>query len=196
MFVFFTGAGECSAKAMNNFYQDGNLMEYLPNYDFLCIDYPSYGESDGLAYNYAMRSMALNVYDKAITLDGIDQSKITVAGYSIGTGPAAYLAEKRDVASLILIATYDKYYHIENADRSDWNQFICGYNVNPVDYAKHIKKPSLILTSDADRTCEYKSAKRVADRIKNSKMIKLSGVKHENMLCDQSFQYISDFLKQ
>lgn len=194
LFIFFTGAGECSAKAMSVFYHDGNLMDYMPNYDFMIIDYPSYGTSDGLSYDGAVKSMALNTYKKALTLKGIDKSRITVGGYSVGTGPASYLAMKRDLESLILISPYDKLFRQGNADKSDLHQIIFGYNVNPYDYAKHIKEPTLLIASDKDTTFEYKSVKRVADRLKNKTLIKLTGVKHQNMLCTQSYQYINKFL--
>ncbi len=195
LFIFFCGAGECSADSMSGFYNDGNLMDYLPDYNFLCLDYPGYGNSDGMVYESAMKNMALRIYDEAVTWDGIDETRITVAGYSIGTGPASYLAQKRDITSLILIAPYDKYYLIGDADRSDWNQLICGYNLHPYNYAKKIDESALVLTSDIDNTCTYKSAKRVADRLKNCEIIKLSGVRHENMLCEESFTAISEFLK-
>lgn len=195
LFVFFCGAGECSADSMTIFYEDNNLMDYIENYDLLCLDYPGYGNSDGKIYEASMKSMALSIYDEIVTWDGIDENRITVAGYSIGTGPASYLAEKREIDSLILIATYDKYYHIGDADRSDLYQLECGYNLHPFYYAKDIEEPVLILTSDADTTCEYKSAKRVADRLKNCDIVKLSGVKHENMLCEKSFATIKDFLQ-
>lgn len=195
LFIFLCGAGESSAASMSGFYKEGNLIDYLPNYDFLCFDYPGYGNSDGVVYESAMKDMALRIYDEAVTLDGIDETRITVAGYSIGTGPASYLAKERDIASLILIAPYDKYYHIQDPDRSDLNQLICGYNLHPYYYAKKIDEPVLMLTSDADNTCTYKGAKRVADRLKNCETTILSGVKHENMLCDESFAAISEFLE-
>lgn len=195
LLIFFCGAGECSADSMSSFYKDGSLMDYLSDYDFLCMDYPGYGNSDGMVYEAAMKNMALSIYDEAVTYEGIDETRITVAGYSIGTGPATYLAKERNIASLILIAPYDKIYHTGDADRSDLYQLISGYNVNPYNFAKKIDEPVLLLTSDADHTCVYKNAKRVADRLKNCEMIKLSGVRHENMLCDESYTAISEFLK-
>jgi hypothetical protein len=46
LLIFFCGAGECSADSMISFREEGNLMDYLPDYDFLCMDYPGYGNSD------------------------------------------------------------------------------------------------------------------------------------------------------
>lgn len=195
MLIFFCGAGECSADSMNIFYDEGNLIDHLPDYAFLCFDYPGYGNSDGIVCESAVKSMALSIYDEAVTWDGIDETGITAAGYSIGTGPAAYLAKKRDIAALILVAPYDKYYLIGDADRSGWYQLICGYNVNPYNYAKSIDEPVLVLTSDTDNTCTYKSAKRVADRLNNCDIIMLSGVRHQDMLCDESFRAIREFLE-
>lgn len=194
LLIFFCGAGESSAKAMCGFYEEGNLMDYLPDYDFLCFDYPGYGNSDGLVYESAMKDMALKIYDKAVTLQGIDSDRITAAGYSIGTGPASYLAKERELASLILIAPYDKYYHIGDSDRSDLVQLWCGYNIHPYYYAKKIKEPVLLLTSDIDKTCQLKSAKRVSDRLKNSEMITLTSVQHWDMLCKDAFVAINEFL--
>ncbi len=213
LIIFFNGAGECSAETVRKFYEEGILSEYFPNYNFLCTDYPSYGLSDGYVSEASMKELAINTYDTAIKWDFVDNSNVTIMGYSIGTGPAAYLAAHRDLTSLIMLAPYDEYWDqfVRNVkanerrsnakkgtSKAQWllYRLLWTYNVNPYDYAKSVDEPVLIISSMDDITIPHEASMRVAFRLKDFEEISLSGIKHEHLLGSVSYEAMHKFLYQ
>ncbi len=208
LIIFFNGAGECSAATVRKLHEGGILSEYFPGYNFMSTDYPSYGISDGYASEGSMKDLALDTYDTAIQWDFVDKSNVIVMGYSIGTGPASYLAAQRDLASLVLLAPYDDFWdnRVRNVEmlglykayEKSFKRFfyglLWGYNVDPVRYAKAIDEPVLIISSTDDTTIIHEASMKVADRIKNCQVATLTGIKHENLLCDTSYEEINRFL--
>lgn len=212
--IFFNGAGECSAKTVQKFWEEGILSEYFPGCHFMCTDYPSYGVSDGYVSEASMKEMALDTYDTAIQWDFIDKSNITVIGYSIGTGPAAYLAAHRELSHLVMLAPYDE--HWENWLRNNeaaaqrkgiknegkfkssverlFLRLLWGYNVDPIDYAGSIEEPVLIIASMVDTAITHEASMRVAEKLKNCEILTLTDIKHENLLCDTSYEAIHEFI--
>ena len=211
LIIFFNGAGECSAETVRMFYENGILSEYFPNYNFMCTDYPSYGLSDGYVSEASMKEFALNTYDTAMQWDYVDQSNVTVMGYSIGTGPASYLTAHRDLSSLIMLAPYDEYWnqYVRNvkADEKRRNvkkvtskvkwlvyRLLWGYNVDPYDYARSVDEPVLIISSLDDTTIPPDASMRVAAKLKDCEVITLTGIKHEHLLSNTSYEAMRDFL--
>jgi pimeloyl-ACP methyl ester carboxylesterase len=211
LIIFFNGAGECSAETVRKFYEDGILSEYFPDYNFLCTDYPSYGFSDGYVSEAAMKEFAIHSYDTATEWDFVDHSNITVIGYSIGTGPASYLAAHRELTSLILLATYDEFWDqfVRNIKMDEkrrdikkvttkvqwmFYRLLWSYNVDPYDYAKKVDEPVLIISSWEDITIPHEASMRVAFRLRDCEVDSLSGIKHENLLCNTSYEAIRKFL--
>ena len=206
LIIFFTGAGECSAEAVRMFYENGILLEYFPGYNFLSTDYPSYGISDGYTSEGAIKELALDTYDTAIQWDFVDESNITVMGYSFGTGPASYLAARRDLASLVMLAPYD--IHWDNTVRNHefrnkkeesgikkfFYGMLYGYRVDPYKYAESIMEPTMIIASLKDTTIIHEASMRVANRIENCQVTTMTDIKHENLLCDESYDAIHRFL--
>lgn len=212
LIIFFNGAGECSAETVQEFWVEGILSEYFPGCNFLCTDYAGYGVSDGYVSESSMKELALNTYDTAIQWDFVDKSNITSIGYSIGTGPASYLAAHRELASVVLLAPYDDYWDNRMKSYEAWAQkwgkpgkfqlayervfygALCGYNLDPYDYADSIEEPTLIICSPDDTTIFQEGSIRVADRIENSEVASLTGIKHEDLLCNTSYEAITAFL--
>lgn len=208
LIIFFNGAGECSAATVRKFYESGILSDYFPGYNFMSTDYPSYGISDGYATEDAIKELALDTYDTAIQWDFVDKSRVTVMGYSIGTGPASYLAAHRDLASVVLLAPYDDYWdnrvrNIEMLGKQEgygksfegiFYGLLWNYNIDPVRYAKAIDEPVLIISSTDDTTIIHEASMKVADRIKNCQVTTFTGIKHENLLCDTSYEAMNKFL--
>jgi len=213
LILFFNGAGECSAETVRKFYEEGILSEYFPNYNFLCTDYPSYGFSDGYVSEASMKEFAINTYDAAIEWDIVDNSDITVMGYSIGTGPASYLAAHRDLTSLIMLAPYDEFWDqfVRNVKMDEKRRYVkkvtsnvqwlfyrllWSYSVDPYDYAKSVEEPVLIISSLEDITIPHDASMRVAFRLRDCEVVTLSGIKHEKLLCNTSYKAMHKFMYQ
>jgi dipeptidyl aminopeptidase/acylaminoacyl peptidase len=91
---------------------------------------------------------------------------------------------------------HDKRTSKKDRPKVEWLFFrlLWGYNVDPIDYAKFIKEPVLIISSKDDTTIPYEVSMSVADRLKACEVVTLTGVKHEHMLSDTSYGAIHEFL--
>ncbi|RYZ98535.1 MAG: alpha/beta fold hydrolase, partial [Sphingobacteriaceae bacterium] len=75
------------------------------NYDLFILDYPGYGKSTGRIFNEEDLLKAVQfAYDTLKT--HYQEQDIVIIGYSIGTGPAAWLAAHQHPKQLVLMAPY------------------------------------------------------------------------------------------
>ena len=85
----------------------GNISKTytILHYDLFMMDYRGYGKSEGSIKNEdELYSDVQEVYNYLKSF--YNENKIIVLGYSIGTGPAAFLASKNHPKELILQAPY------------------------------------------------------------------------------------------
>ena len=72
-------------------------LKYFEGYNFIIVDYPGYGLSEGKLNEKGLLDMGIDVYDYAVTLDCVDKDNIEIMAYSIGTGIGNYVASQRNV---------------------------------------------------------------------------------------------------
>lgn len=94
-----------NAGILENFFslQQWFSFQGILSYGF---DYRGYGKSSGWPTEDGLYNDIEAVYKYIKTRESLENSKLIVMGYSIGSGPAAYLASKHDPHALILIAPY------------------------------------------------------------------------------------------
>ena len=86
----------------------GGLLERFSSrgYGVLAYDYAGYGGSTGQAGEDQAYSDIDAAYRFLTVEAGIDPGRIVAVGYSIGSGPASWLAETRPVKAVALIAPF------------------------------------------------------------------------------------------
>lgn len=72
----------------------------------LAVDYPGYGRSEGTPTERGAYHAAEAGWRFLTETQGIPADKIVVAGFSIGTGPACWLAAQHEPAGLLLFAPF------------------------------------------------------------------------------------------
>lgn len=95
--IYFGGNAEDVATSFEDF------AAALPRHALYFVNYRGYGGSSGSPSEAALFADALAVYDHAQA----SHANIAVAGRSLGSGVAAYLATKRKVQRLVLVTPYD-----------------------------------------------------------------------------------------
>lgn len=109
-------------------------------YDILIVDYRSYGKSDG--ENYSEQQM---FDDVQVAYDYLkaryDENKIVVAGYSLGTAMASYLASKNDPEHLIMIAPYVSLLQMKNKFLPFIPDFLFKYKFSNKKHLETVKCP-------------------------------------------------------
>lgn len=99
--IIFRGNG----GFLNGFFfvQQWFSAQGIPSYIF---DYRGYGESEGWPSEAGIYADAEAVWEHVVKRESISPQKIILFGLSIGTGPAAFLAEKKQVGTLLLVSPY------------------------------------------------------------------------------------------
>lgn len=193
---FYNAAGE-DAPVVLYFYGNfetasSRLLQLSTDYsssafygcNFAIFDYPSYGNSEGKCTDESILSFALDVYDYL----SLRSRKIIVMGYSVGTGPACYLAGKRDISALILYAPYansvDLYNNIIDIFHGPL-EYLVTFDINSAEYAKSVQSPVLILASDKDELIPFESSLRLSGEFGSScSFVKVMGITHNQFLSD------------
>ena len=188
LLLFFGGNGQNASNAMQLLEATGSFS-YFEEHHVLFIDYPGYGLSDGSPSENSLFAAASEVYDYAAKLDSVDPDRISVLGYSIGTGVATYLASQREVRGLLLLAPYDKGLSLYNDALNIFHgplAWLARYKLDSASYAREIKLSPLIITSRDDKVIPYDLSLTLADAFPNTpNTIVLEGIAHDCYLYDQ-----------
>lgn len=175
LLLYFGGSGEIAYNAVARY------KEQFADYAFACVDYPGSQESAGNMGLRTMQQAALALYDGATRLEGVDREQVALVSYSYGTGIAAYLAAQRECDSLVLIAPYgdnaDLYQDMLPVFYSPLRLFITD-NINTKAYAKSVREPTLLITSDGDTTLPSTIAYDLAARFAHAQVQCYEGLPH------------------
>ena len=81
------------------------LHELYPDHEVVAFHYRGYAPSTGEPGSAALIADAPLVYDAAV--ERVQPARVVAVGFSIGTGVAAQLSSKRQLAGLILVTPFD-----------------------------------------------------------------------------------------
>ena len=164
LIIYFGGNVELSYRFVHTIQWGGR--SYLEGYNFLYIDYAGYGQNSGQANYQNIYEQALATYDYALTLPGIDSGRIISMGFSLGTGPAVYLAANRPIEGLVLIAPYAEGADFYNAALPIFRgplKMLVKQKFPSVEYAKDVTCPVLIVASTEDEVVPFSSSVRLSE---------------------------------
>lgn len=130
-------------------------------YDILMVDYRGYGKSDGEMYSQEqVYADVQKVYD--YLKESYREDQIILAGYSLGSGMASYLAANNNPKQLVMIAPYLSFYELKK-------RYIPIYIPNffvkyPLDNASHLKEincPVTLFHGTKDRVIPFEHSERL-----------------------------------
>lgn len=151
------------------------------NYDVFIVDYPGFGKSEGKIHKESILYNNMQaVYDTIKNY--YPENKITVLGYSIGTGLAAKLAATNQPKLLILQAPY---YSLKDLVKHLYPiapVSILKYKFHTDEFLPKCKMPVVIFHGDADKTIYYESSVKLKKFFKpGDTLITLKGFNHNGM---------------
>ena len=159
------------------------------HYSVFILDYPGYGKSEGSIHSKTQLFDAIQVaYDQMKQLFG--EESIVVVGYSIGIGPAVYLASTNHPKLLILQAPY---YSLTDMMRHTYPVipiFLSKYTFQTHAYLKDCKMTIVIFHGDRDEVIYYSSALKLKSEFKTGDILITLKAQGHNGITDNS-DYIS-----
>lgn len=158
--LYFEGnGGNSAARTLEIVRKPGPLA----GFDFVCCDYPGYGESGGEPSERSLKTFGLAAYDA--TVKAFPGRRIVVFGFSLGTGVATYVASEREVVGLILAAPYADGFDLFNNFAPIFygpTRSTVPYRMEAVKFAEKVDVRPLILATRPDALVPFESSERLA----------------------------------
>lgn len=200
--LMFYGNGMNSSRTALMVYEDkdGIYKGFTEVSDMVVIDYPGYGVNGGVPNGDALREMALTAYDEVASWG--TTSKVISFGYSIGTGPATYLASQREVGGLVLWAPYANAYDLYNNYIDIFHgpfKLMVVYKMDSYKYIKDVTCPMLILATDTDEEVPYQSSRDLFTNAGStaSDFVTIPGITHNDFWTnDKSLGNTFEFIRE
>ncbi|WP_290848396.1 alpha/beta hydrolase [Flavobacterium sp.] len=156
-------------------------------YDLFILDYRSYGKSTG---EITDKDEFLNDIRTAYVAmsQKYPQQKIVVAGFSIGTGPAAWLSSVEHPKMLILQAPYFDLASIATKRFPMVPTSLLRYNFTTSDYLKNVECPVYMFHGTSDNIVAYENSVQIKKENPKVKFFTIEGLGHMKFNDDPEFQ--------
>ncbi|MDQ3534097.1 MAG: lysophospholipase [Bacteroidota bacterium] len=185
-----------NAGALNNWGYAAD--EFLgEGFDVFILDYRGYGKSEG---NISSQNQLLNDVELAFQeVSKLYQAQeIIITGYSIGTGPACWLASRHPVDKLLLIAPFYNLTDLANHYFPFLPSFILRYPLKNNQYLEKVEAPVTLIHGKNDEIIPHESSLRLKDAVKKDvNLFILDGLGHNNITGSLQFRkVIREVLKE
>jgi uncharacterized protein len=175
-----------NSGAVNTFGTFAKIYTDL-NYDVFFLDYRGFGKSEG---NITSQNVLLD--DVQIVYDNFKskylQDTIVIAGYSIGTGPAIFLAANNNPKKLILHAPYYSLTDIMQQRFPVFPTVLLKYPLPTNEYIQSVKAPINVFHGTDDNTIPYNSSLKLQELFKQKdKLFTLEGESHAGIMSNPQY---------
>lgn len=146
------------------------------------VEYRGYGLSHGPPPSeediYADASRVLD----ELGARGIGKERVAVWGTSLGTGPAAEMARRGRVASLVLVTPFTSIVDIGSRFLPFLPvRLLLAHRFDTLSKAGEITCPTLVVHGDADEVVPYDMGERVAGAIRGATFVSVPGGHHNDL---------------
>lgn len=151
------------------------------NYDIFILDYRGYGKSEGsISSEKQLFEDVQAAYEQLKSL--YDEDQIMIAGYSIGTGPAAMLASVNSPKLLVLQAPYYSLGDLMNNLYPFVPAFLLKYKFETFRYLEKTETPVVLFHGAADEIIYPQSSDKLKAHLKpTDKVVILERQGHNGM---------------
>ncbi len=145
----------------------GNIAPKYTNlgYDIFILDYRSFGKSEGKIKSEEQIYKDVSAAYKHL-LTKYKENEIIITGYSIGTGPAAYLAAENNPKALILQAPYYNFLKFSSSRVPFFPDYLKKFKFETNVYITKIEAPIYIFHGKEDQLIGYENSVRLSKLLK------------------------------
>lgn len=125
------------------------LSHRLPEFDIVVFHYRGYAPSEGAPSEAALFADALLIHDSLV--DRLRPERVLAAGFSLGTGVAAYLASQRPLDGLVLVTPFDSIEAVA-ASRYAWAPVrpLLRHPFRSADHLRGLDIPTAVIMAEQD----------------------------------------------
>ena len=160
-------------------------------YDVFMLDYRGYGKSSGTITGQAQLLSDVEAAYQHL-LARYAEYTVVVAGYSLGTGPATWLAARHQPKMLLLHAPYYSMADMAAHTIPVWPVlpgFLLRYPLETNVFIKQVTVPVVLVHGDHDNLIPFNSSVRLKALIKSpSQLITIRGVGHNGLISTPHYQ--------
>jgi len=168
--LFFHSNGE-------DIYLTYELLKYISEYllvNVFAVEYPGYGIYKGSASEKNVLLDAEAAYSYLINNLGIKEEEIMIAGRSLGSGPATWLASFTNPSMLILISPFTSIKAVVNHAFGKTAQLLIKERFNNLQLIPSVKCPVFILHGKNDTLIPPEQANKLYGAIKGTKKLHIA----------------------
>lgn len=155
------------------------------HYDVFLLDYRGYGKSGGRITSQAQLLGDVQAAYRQL-MPEYPESRMVILGYSVGTGPATWLAARQHPKLLILQAPYFSLRDLATHRYPFVPGFLVRYPLPTSELIKQVSAPVVLFHGDQDEVIYYGSSLKLKNLLKpTDKLVVLPGAGH-NGLTDHS----------
>ena len=179
--VYFGGNGERIEWNRDAF------RDALPTTTVYLLAYRGYGASDGNPEESLILADALAVFDEAVARHGSGQ--VDVAGRSLGTGVASYVASQRDVRRLVLVTPFDSLASVAQAHYPAFPvRWLLRDRYDSLDYLPRHRGDLLVLRAGRDEVIPRRHTQALLDAFgRPALVVDFPGADHNSVSDDPRY---------
>ena len=160
-------------------------------YDVFMVDYRGYGKSQGSITSQAQLLADVEAaYQQVLTR--YPERTVVIAGYSLGTGPATWLAAHHQPKLLLLHAPYYSMADMAAHTVGIWPLlpgWLLRYPLPTNEFIKQVRAPIVLVHGDQDQLIPYNSSTRLKLLLKpGDELITIKGAGHNGLLDTPQYQ--------
>ncbi len=153
-------------------------------YDVFMLDYRGYGQSADTITSQAQLLADVQVAYQQVLMH-YDESQVIIAGYSLGTGPATWLAAQHHPRLLLLHAPYYSLADMAAHTVKVWPvlpNFLLRYPMPTNEFIRQVRAPIVLVHGDHDNLIPYNSSVRLKALLKpGDHLITIRGGGHNGL---------------
>lgn len=157
-------------------------------YDVFFLDYRGYGKSEGLISSEKQFLSDVQTAYRQL-LPEYPESRTVILGYSLGTGPATWLAARQHPKLLILQAPYFSMRDLATRTYPFVPGLLVRYPLPTNELITQVQAPIVLFHGDKDEEIYYQSSLRLKALLKPSdRLVLLPGAGHNGMTNNPAYQ--------
>lgn len=160
-------------------------------YDVFLLDYRGYGKSQGRISSQAQLLSDVEVAYKQLKAS-YPERDIVLAGYSLGTGPAAWLAARHQPRLLLLHAPYYSLADMAAHTIKVWPilpSWLLRYPMPTNEFAQQVRVPVVFVHGDQDEVIPHNSSVRLHALVPGGgQVITIRGAGHNGLIDNPQYQ--------